>query len=107
MMRALGALLLLTLLGCLTPPTYSQPARICSRKNVWAYRVDVFLEDDQGHSEYVGWADPGERRCTVWAMPGSRGRWAYVLLDAKGEPTDVRRDNYFQAWALMAQIPVY
>jgi hypothetical protein len=106
-MRALLALLLLAQLGCVTGHIYSQAPKICSRKNVWAYRVDVFLEDDQGHSEYVGWVEPGERKCTGWDLPGSRGRFAYVLLDAKGEPTDIRRDPYFQAWALMTRTPDY
>lgn len=88
-------------------PRYSQAPKVCSRKNVWAYRVDAYLEDNAGHSEYVGWLDPGEKKCAPWMLPGSLGNWAYVLLDAKGQPTDVRRDHPFQAWTLMGRTPDY
>lgn len=101
------ALVLLAVLGCVTVPRYSQAPKVCSRKNVWPYRVDVYLEDDQGHAEYVGWAEPGQRRCADWTLPGSKGNWAYVLLDARGQPTDIRRDHPFQAWALMGRTPDY
>lgn len=98
---------LLLLVGCASASIYSQPPKVCSRTNVWAYRVDAYLEDNAGHSEYVGWIEPGAKKCVGWTLPGNLGNWAYVLLDARGEPTDIRRDKPFQAWALMSHTPDY
>jgi hypothetical protein len=97
-------LTVLVLIGCASLRnlgTSTPPPSICSQRNVWAYRVDVYLEDDAGHSEWVGWAAPGGHVCAEWTLPGSRGRWAIVTLNAKGEPTDVHRTPWFQSWALV------
>jgi hypothetical protein len=77
--------------------THRGGASICSRTNARPRRVDVLLQDNWHHLEWLGTIDTGGHVCTEWDLPGDRGRWGFVV-DAAGR--DTIWDGWFQAWAL-------
>lgn len=85
------------LTGCLAAlGSYTAPSSICSKRNDFPYRVEVFLQDDEGHSQWMGLADPGNQFCGTWVLPGQKGRWGFAPLDGP-----VRWERvWFQAWGL-------
>jgi hypothetical protein len=100
MTRAL--VVLAAVLGCAPLATigmHTPPPSICSRPNVRAMRVELVLQDNEHHLEWIGNADPGGHVCAVWDLPGDLGRWGMVSPGVKDVP-DTTWDAWFQAWAL-------
>lgn len=72
---------------------------LCSKPNIFQYRVQVYLEDDRGQQQWVGFMDPGGHVCTTWPFGiEARGRWGYAPSAADSVTWDMR---WFDAFAVM------
>lgn len=79
--------------------TYTRDPQVCSRVNAGAARIEVVLQDDRHHVQWIGNADPGGHVCGSWSLPGDRGRWGYVSRGVR-DGMDTTWGLWFQAWAL-------
>lgn len=95
-------LLLFAIWGCAplsTIGTYNRDPYICSKPNYFGMRVDVVLQDNERHQQWIGWANPGTAVCGYWSLSGDRGRWGYVRLNGRGG-ADTTWTMWFQATQL-------
>lgn len=94
---AAALLLAACALGSIPPGNPS----ICSKPNVMPHRVDVFLQDNENHVQWVGWIEAGGHICAEWTLPGSRGRWGFG--DNYG-PVRWER-HWFHSWTIRGRSP--
>jgi hypothetical protein len=50
----------------------------CTQVNIMPYLVHIWLQDERGTVQWMGYLHEGERMCLRrWPFPGRRGRWGY------------------------------